>query len=140
MAKNNKLNQWSLTLLRVTVGIIFIYHGYFKLFVSGGFNGTIDFLTQIGVPYPIYFALIVGVAEFFGGILLLIGLFTRLASLVLITDMLVAFFKVHLKQGFFITPKTYGYEFVLLILATLFALLIGGSGMISVGRLFKRKR
>ena len=52
--------------------------------------------------------------------------------------MLVAFFKIHLKAGFFISQKAYGYEFVLLIIAVLLVLLINGPGNISVGKkLFK---
>ena len=60
---------------------------------------------------------LVAFAEFVGGLLLIFGLLTRWTSVVLIIEMLVALFKVHLKQGFFISPPAYGYEFVLLILA-----------------------
>src|SRR3989338_4981472 len=136
---NNKLNGWALTLLRLILGIIFAYHGYIKLFLPGGFKGTANFFIAIGIPLPVYSALLVSVAEFIGGILLLIGLLTRLASLILIIEMLVALFKVHLKQGFFISTTAYGYEFILLILAALVVVLVNGAGKLSVGKKFKNK-
>lgn len=136
---NNKLNGWALTLLRLILGIIFAYHGYIKLFLPGGFKGTANFFIAIDIPLPVYSALLVSVAEFIGGILLLIGLLTRWASLILIIEMLVALFKVHLKQGFFISTTAYGYEFILLILAALVVVLVNGAGKLSVGKKFKNK-
>ena len=140
MAKKNNLNGWSLTLLRVVLGIIFLYHGYSKLFVTGGFKGTIGFLTAIGIPLPLYSALLVSVAEFAGGALLILGLLTRWSSIVLLVEMLVAFFKVHLQQGFFITKDAYGYEFILLIIAGLAVVAASGAGKLAVGSILKNKR
>lgn len=135
--KNNKLNQWSLTLLRLVLGIIFIYHGYLKLFVPGGFVGTVDFFTKVGIIMPKTSALLVGVAEFFGGIFLIVGMITRWTVLILIFEMLIAFFTVHLRNGFLVSIG--GYEFVLLILAGLVVVLVNDAGRISLGRLFKQK-
>ncbi len=138
---NNKLNQLSLTLLRVVLGIIFAYHGYVKLFVKGGFTGTSGFFAVIGIPFPAYSALLVSAAEFFGGLLLVIGLLSKWASLVLLVEMIVALLKVHLKAGFFITQNSYGYEYVLLLIAALIVLLVNGPGRISLGKqVFKNKR
>ena len=141
MAKNNKngIGQWALALLRVVLGIIFLYHGYVKLFVPGGFKGTVAFFTSLAIPAPVYAAFLVSAVEFVGGILLVLGFFTRLVSIALIIEMAVAFFKVHLKQGFFITQSTYGYEFVVLLVASLLLILASGSGKLSVGKLFKNK-
>ena len=138
MAKNN-LNELSITLLRVVLGLMFAYHGYLKLFVADGFKGTIGFFTAIGLPLPLYSALLASLAEFVGGILLILGFLTRFASVVLIIEMLVAFFKVHLKQGYIISQNVYGYEYIVLILTTLVVILINGSGKLSVGRMFKNK-
>ena len=138
MPKNN-INQWSLALLRAVLGVMFTYHGYAKLFAPGAFKVTIGFFTAIGIPFPQYTALLVAVAEFFGGLFLLFGMVTRWTALALILEMLVALFKVHFKQGFFIMPPAYGYEFVLLILAALVVVLANGAGKISVGKLFKSK-
>ena len=137
MAKN-KFGEWSLALLRAVLGFIFAYHGYLKLFTAGGLPGTALLFSKIGIPFPNIFAVIVAFAEFGGGILLLIGLLTRFTSLALIFEMLVAFFKIHLKNGFIITQNSYGYEFILLILICLFIILINGAGKLSLGKLFSK--
>lgn len=140
MAKNNLMN-WSLTLLRVYLGVMFTLHGYMKLFVAGALPGTAAFFSQIGIPMANVAAVIVALAEFVGGILLIIGVFTKLASFVLLIEMLVAFLKVHLNMGFFISQKAYGYEYVLLIITVLIVLLVNGPGNISVGKkLFKHSK
>lgn len=142
MAKKD-MNGWSLALLRVVLGILFLYHGYVKLFVAGGFKGTTGFMSAVFGASPVagaWLALIVSVAEFAGGVLLILGLLTRWTSIVLLIEMLVAFFKVHLRQGFFIMPPSaYGYEFVLLILAALVVVAVSGAGKLSLGRKFKSK-
>ena len=136
----NKFNQWSLTLLRVVLGVIFTYHGYGKLLVKGGLPATSQFFAVVGIPMANYAAVLVAFLEFFGGLLLILGLFSRLVSVALIIEMLVAFYKVHLNQGFFISPQAYGYEFILLILAVLVVILVNGAGEISLGKkLFKKK-
>lgn len=140
MPNNNKISQWSLTLLRVVLGVIFLYHGSAKLFVKGALPGTSQFFSAIGIPLANYAAVLVAFVEFFGGILLILGLATRWTAVVIIFEMLVAFFKVHLKQGFMITPQAYGYEFILLILTALVVVLVNGAGSLSVGkRFFKSK-
>jgi len=139
MAKNDNLSQWSLTLLRIVLGVLFTYHGYMKLFATGGFTGTIGFMTALGFPMPTAFALIVSAVEFFGGLFLLIGTITKLSSLLLLIEMLVAFFKVHLKNGFFISPTAYGYEFVIVLIAALVVVLSSGAGKLSLGSFFKNK-
>lgn len=137
MVKGNGLSQWSLTLLRAVLGIIFVYHGYLKLFVPGGFKGAVSFFAASGIVLPAYSALLAAAAEFLGGLLLLIGLFTKWASIVLFIEMLVAFFMVHLKNGF--SASNNGYEFVLLILAALAVVLINGAGSLSAEKFFKNK-
>lgn len=114
-----------------------LYHGYLKLFVPGGFVGTVDFFTKVGIIMPKISALVVAVAELLGGIFLILGMITKWTSLVLIFEMLVAFFMVHLKNGLLVSKG--GYEFVLLILAGLVVVLVNGAGKISVGKLFKSK-
>lgn len=136
MAKSN-LSQWSLTLLRVALGFIFAYHDYLKLFVPGGFTGTVGFFTLLKIPFPLYSALLASVVEFAGGLFLLFGMVTKWSSLLLIIDMLVAFFKVHLKNGVLISNG--GYEFVLVLVAALAVVLINGPGKLSLGKLFKKK-
>ncbi len=138
MAKNG-LNQWSLTFLRIVLGFILMYHGYMKLFVPGGFTGTVGFMTALKIPLPLYSGLFIALLEFLGGIFLIFGMVTKLTSFLLFIEMLVAFFKVHLKNGLVISGAAYGYEFVLLILAALVIILVNGAGKLSLGKLFKKK-
>lgn len=135
MAKS-KLDKWALTALRVVLGVIFLYHGYAKLFVTGGFKGTVGFFAAVGIPLPAYSALLVSVVEFVGGILLLIGLLTKWTSAVLILEMLVALFSVHLENGFLVAKG--GYEYVLLILAGLAVVMVTGTGKLSAAKWFRK--
>ena len=134
---NNKISKWTLTLLRVVLGVIFTYHGYLKLFVVGGLPGTAGFFAQVGIPMANYAAVVVAFAEFFGGLFLLLGMVTKWTALVLIFEMLIAFFMAHLKNGLLVSKG--GYEFVLLILAGLVVVLVNGAGSFSFGKLFKSK-
>lgn len=134
---------WPLS-LRILLGIGFLVHGAPKLFSAAGHAGFVGMLQQIGIPAPGFMAWVVGFVEFFGGIALIIGFLTAEASVLLGIDMLVALFTVHLSQGFnFINIKGMtpegtpqfglpGIEVNLLYLAGLIALLIGGSGPLSV--------
>jgi len=139
MAKNSRVGDWSLVLLRLVIGFMFAYHGYVKLFVKGALPGTSQFFAAIGIPFANYAAVLVAFTEFFGGLLLVLGLLTRLAALALIIEMLTALFKVHLKNGFFISQQAYGYEYLLVILTVLVVLLVNGAGKLSLGKLLKNK-
>ena len=78
-----RLKPLGLLLFRVAVGIIFIYHGYPKLF--GHTRETMQAFAHMGLPsYLVYIA---GVIEFFGGCMLVAGLFTRVAGLLLAVEM-----------------------------------------------------
>ena len=136
MAKNN-LNQWSLALLRVILGFVFAYHGYLKLFAPGAFAGTVNFFISIGIPLATYSALLVAVVEFAGGLFLILGLLTRWSSILLLIDMLVAFFKVHLKNGFLVGKG--GYELVIVLIAGLVVVLASGAGKLALGKMLKNK-
>lgn len=133
MANLYRFRQWSLTLLRIALGFIFVYHGYLKLFVPGGFKGTVGFFAAIGIPLPIYSALIVSIVEFVGGIFLIAGFLAKWTSMVIIIDMLVALFKVHLKNGFLIVNG--GFEFVAALIIALLVILLNGPGSLSLDRI-----
>src|SRR3989344_7889231 len=85
--------------LRIGLAVIFIAHGYPKLFKKEGFLGTAQFFESINIKPGKFWVVLVGVVEFFGGILLLAGLFTQLVALLLVADMLVAILKVNFKKG-----------------------------------------
>ncbi|MCI0372286.1 MAG: DoxX family protein [candidate division NC10 bacterium] len=137
MSRNGltQLQGWGITVLRVTVGIVFLVHGGQKFFVFG-FGGVAGFMGQVGIPAPMLAGVVVTAVELLGGVALLLGLFTRWAAIPLAIDMLVAIVTVHLKAGFFLPD---GYEFALTLLAANVALALLGSGEASLGRLLERR-
>lgn len=132
------------SLLRVVLGIVFFAHGAQKMlgwFGGFGFSGTMEFFTGLlHIPAPLAFLAIV--AEFFGGIGLILGFLTRIAAFGIGVNMVVAILKVHHAFGFFMnwtgTQKGEGYEFHLLALAMLVFLMIRGAGSFSVDRTLSR--
>jgi putative oxidoreductase len=128
------------TVLRVTLGVVFVAHGAQKLFGvwgGGGPAGTAAFFQQLGLSPAYLLALFVGLVEFIGGLCLVGGAYTLVSAAVLLADMLVAVWKVHLANGFFLnwtmTPGVgHGYEFNLVIVGGLICLILTGPGALSV--------
>lgn len=121
--------------LRVGAGVIFAAHGAQKLFgwFGGyGLEGTAGWMASIGLEPGMLMAAMAGGAEFFGGLLLIVGLLVRPAALMLAITMLVAIVTVHLSNGLFMTNN--GYEFGLALLAMSAALVVRGAGSLSVDR------
>lgn len=88
--------------------------------------------------FPSYFGYIAGIVEFFGGCLLILGLFTRIAGLLLAGEMAVAIIRVHLPQGGILAMSNYQFPLALAVAA--FALVAVGAGAISFDRaIFKGK-
>jgi putative oxidoreductase len=123
MTRLNALQPLGLLLLRLAFGIIFMWHGYPKLTHPAGMQGM---FVQHGLPS--YFVTISGVLEVFGGALLIIGLFTRVAALLLAIEMGVALWKVHSSAGIM---AVHNYEFPLALLVGCFALATIGAGRAS---------
>ena len=129
--------SFSALVLRLVLGIIFVAHGYPKLFKKDfGPKGFAGFLQNMGVPAPTFFAYLVGSVEFYGGLLLIAGLFTRLAALAIAINMIVAMWKVKFKTGLIAKVMeggwVGGYELDLALLAMAFVLTIFGSGKFSI--------
>ncbi|MCG9965262.1 MAG: DoxX family protein [Shewanella sp.] len=122
--------------LRIPIGIILMAHGAQKLFgwFGGyGLEGTGQWMASIGLTPGYLMALMAGSSEFFGGLLLIIGLLTRPTALVLSFTMVVAIFSVHIGNGLFLSNN--GYEFGLALLAATLSLTISGAGKLSADNL-----
>ena len=128
--------SFSALVLRLVLGIIIAAHGYPKLFKKDyspeGFPGLLKIL---GVPAATFAAYTIGTVEFFGGVLLCIGLWTRLCALLITIDRLAVIMKSKFNTGLklkIIDGKWVGgYERDLALLAIAFVLVIFGSGKFS---------
>jgi putative oxidoreductase len=121
--------ELALLVLRLVVGLGFAAHGAQKLFGSfGGYGieGTGGFFDQLGLRPGKAHAWFAGTAEFFGGLLIALGLLTPFAAAGLIGVMTAAILTVHRPNGFFNTNN--GYEYNLLLVAAVFALAGIGAG------------
>ena len=134
-------NDGATTILRLALGVIFFAHGAQKMlgwFGGYGFTGTMGFFTGV-LHIPAIFAFLAIAAEFFGGLGLIVGLLTRVASFGVFCNMIVAVALVHSQFGFWMNwtgaQKGEGYEYHLLLLAALALLMIRGAGAASVDRL-----
>ncbi|GIU07612.1 MULTISPECIES: DoxX family protein [unclassified Shewanella] len=119
--------------LRFIAGIIFMAHGAQKLFAwfgGYGLEGTGQWMESIGLTPGYLMALMAGSVEFFGGILLIVGLLTRPTSFVLAITMLVAIVTAHLDNGLFMANN--GYEFALTLVAISISLMFSGAGKLSL--------
>ena len=121
--------------MRMVVGATFIAHGSQKLFMFGP-AGVAGAFASMGIPFPALSAWLTIGAEFGCGILLFLGLFTRLAAIPIIIAMLVALFKVHLLGGFFL-PK--GFEYVFVLLGALIGVAVGGPGACALDNLLLKR-
>jgi putative oxidoreductase len=117
----NRLQPFALLVLRLVLGAIMIAHGYHKVF--GGFHHHMEMVRSLGIPS--WMAYLSTGTEFFGGIGIVLGLFTRFFSLAFIIEMGVAIWKVHFKNGLI---GQGGYEFPLSLVAIAFALVCFGGG------------
>jgi len=114
--------------LRAAVGVVFIVHG------SGKFNpGFLGFMEMLGLPPEMQIP--IALAETVPGILLLIGVFTRLSASLLSIVMLGAIF--YVKQAGSLTGER-GFELDLILLAACLVVMIAGPGRISIAHVVKK--
>jgi putative oxidoreductase len=131
-------NTWTGTLLRWTIGIVFIPHGLQKtlgLFGGMGWSKTMELFTEnLHLPYGV--ACTVILVEFLGSISLLLGWGTRFWALSFIGLLTGIMFTSHLDNGFFMnwfgTQKGEGCQFDILAIGIVVTLLIEGGGKLSV--------
>ena len=128
-----------LLLIRLMLAAVFVFHGSQKLFGwfdGHGIRGTAGFFDSLGIPMATTSAVVAGAAEFFGGLVLLLGTGTRLAAVPLIVTMLVATFTAH--YGF--DAARGGMEYALTLAVVLTGLLLMGPGRFTLLRLIRKDR
>ncbi len=117
-----------LLIIRLVLGTIMIVHGYPKV---TGFSGVVEGFTGMGIPLPPLAAAFATVAEFVGGILMIVGVFTDIAGLMFAIDMLGAIIFVHAKNGF---SNPGGTEFPLALMAMALGVALIGPGRFAIGK------
>ena len=130
------MSQYGATVLRLFLGVTFLMHAYLALVIYTP-AGAAAFNARMGIPLPEVAAWFTILAHGLGGLMMLLGLWTRWAALANLPVMLGALVFVHLNQGYFLkgvlvgnAPQAAGYEYVLLIVgATLAQVLLGGGAL-----------
>jgi putative oxidoreductase len=134
------MTSYGPTVLRIFLGVIFLMHAYLALviYTPAGFAA---FSAKMGIPLPMVAAWFTILAHGLGGILLIVGLWTRWAALANVLVMLGALAFVHLGEGFFIRgvlmdgkPQAAGYEYVLMLVGAGVAQALLGSGALALKR------
>ena len=131
--------------MRLFLGGVILPHGTQKVlgwFGGHGFAGTLQYFTE-SMGIPVFLALLVIIAEFFGSLALLAGFLTRLAAFGIACVMVGAIFTVHWPNGFFMnwsgSQAGEGFEYHLLAIGLALALMLKGGGAFSVHRALMRK-
>ena len=123
-----KWEPFTLLLLRCALAMVFIYHGYPKLF-----GDTARFVASFqAIGLPAYFVYVAGAIEFFGGVVLALGLFTPVAGLLLLLDMAAAMWKYNFNEGIYAVRE---YELPLILGLASLAVAATGGGPFSLDRL-----
>ena len=128
-----KLRPFALLLLRLGLALVFIYHGYPKL--SGKTAIFINAFKDLGLPA--YLVYVVGTIEALGGLMMLLGLFTPVAGLLLFLDMCGAMWKYNFSEGISAVRE---YELPLVLALAALTLAATGAGSLSLDHLISRKR
>lgn len=131
-----RYRDYGLTVLRIGIGIIFFAHGYLKFFKMG-MGGTAGFMGHLGIPAPQIVAWFAALAEMFGGIAFILGIFTLPFAIALVVDMCGAIYFAKRGGGLF-APK--GFELELSLLVAALAIALSGPGALSLRELLARRK
>lgn len=123
-----------LLIIRLVIGISLAGHGAQKLFGwfgGHGPKGTGGFFTSIGIKPGVLMAVLVGLFEFIGGLLIAAGLFTWIGAVLITITMIGAIFKVHIQNGYWADKSGFEYPFV--IIAIVIGIALAGPGTYIIG-------
>jgi putative oxidoreductase len=118
-------------IVRATAGLMLLPHGWPKVFTMGA-AGVSNALTRYGIPMPGAFAYLLMVLETIGGVMIAIGLFTRVVAALLVIEFLVIVFVAHWPRGYGVGSG--GIEFPMMWGLLFVAILLRGGGPWSVDR------
>ena len=130
-----KLAPLSPTLIRVAMGLIIIPHGFGKVFLNDAVPASRNFV-NFGWAYPLAWAYFIGCVEFFGGILLVLGLWTRATALALAIQMAVIVFAVLWPNWFW---GHRGMEYAMLMMIVCISILWRGGGPYALDNVMKKE-
>lgn len=126
----DRLQPLALLLMRLALGAIMVAHGYHKVF--GGLHHHAQMVAGLGLPA--WLGYVSAFVELLGGLLILVGFFTRAAAFALCVELVVAIWKVHLHNGL-VGPT--GFEFPLAVATLAFALIFFGGGPIAIDHVLR---
>lgn len=117
-----------LLVLRVAVGVVMFAHGWNHVFGGGKIQGTANWFKSLGMKPPLLHAWLASITELAAGVLLVLGLLTPLAAAGVVGTMSVAWITNHRGNGFFIFRPGEGWEYVMTLVLTGFAIAAIGPG------------
>lgn len=127
----------SYAFIRVIIGLMFLPSGIDKMFLGGNARIAAGNLTALGLSNVVAWSWAVAATEFFGAILIILGLFTRFAAFSLVVLLFVITFGIQMKSGFLWSPR--GFEVGLLLMLISIAICFGGGGRFSLDRRIGRE-
>ena len=131
------MSDFAILILRISLAVVFIAHGLqaaFGALGGPGINGFSNMLSGLGFKPAVLWAYIGAYTELIGGLFLLLGIFTRITSLLILIFMVVAVLKVHWTKGFFIQAGGFEYNFVIICVCVV--LMILGPGKFGLTKKF----
>ncbi len=123
----DRFRPLAVLIARIVLGVIILVHGWHKIFPRGSLYNFAQTVAHLGLPY--WLGYVAAFTEFFGGILLILGLLIPVAALGVAIDMAVAVLKVHLHHGL---TGPQGFELPLALFALALLVLSSGSGHLAV--------
>jgi putative oxidoreductase len=126
----DRLQPLALLVMRLALGVVMLAHGYQNTFRH--LPDHVHMVVNLGIPA--WLGYVSSFTEFFGGLLIVAGFFTRPAAVAICIDLIVAIWKVHWRNGL---TGDQGYEFPLALAALAFALILFGAGPISMDHVLR---